>query len=81
MRVAVCHRVSEDGTILAHIYEVASPGIDTDALDGDATLSHELQALDDFEVEGIDVPIEVTACFDEVVIEASQFFQVEFSIR
>ena len=80
MRVAVGERVAEDISVFIYIYEVASPGVDTDALDMDASLSHEFQALDDFLVERIDVPIEVIACLDEMIVETCQFFQIEFSI-
>ncbi len=79
-KVAIGERVAEDSSVLAHIYEVASPGVDTDALDMDASLSHEFQALDDFLVERIDVPIEVIACLDKMIVEACQFFQIELSI-
>ena len=78
--VAIGERVAEDGSVLAYIYEVASPGVDTDALDMDASLSHEFQALDDFQIERIDVPIEVIACLDKMVVETCQFFQIEFPI-
>ena len=80
MWVSIGERVAENGSVLAHIYKVASPGVDSDALDVDASLSHEFQALDDFQIERIDVPIEVIARLDEMVVETCQFFQIELSI-
>ena len=72
MRVAVSHRVAEDISVFVYIYKVASPGVNTDALDVNATLRHEFQTFDNLKVECVDIPIEVTACFDKVVVEAGQ---------
>ena len=38
-------------------------------------LCHELQSLDHFKIQGIDVPIEVAARFYQVVVKTGQFFQ------
>ena len=81
VRVAICHRVAKDSSVLAHIYEVASPSVDADTLDRDVALCNEFQTLDDFVVESIDVPIEMTTCLDEVVVETCQLLQVKLSIR
>ena len=80
MRVAVGERVAENISVFINIYEVASPGIDTDAFDMDAALRHEFQSGDDFIEEGEDVPIEVIAGFDESVVETGEFFQFEFAV-
>ena len=80
MRVAVGERVAEDIPVIVNIYEVASPGIDTDAFDMDAALRHEFQTCDDFIEEGEDVPIEVIAGLDESVVETGEFFQFELAI-
>ena len=80
MRVAVGERVAEDISVFIYIYEVASPGIDTDAFDVDTALRHEFQTCDDLIEESKDIPVEVIAGFDESVVEACQFFQIEFAI-
>ena len=43
MRVAVGERIAENVPVFIYIYEVASPGIDTDAFDVDTALRHEFQ--------------------------------------
>ena len=80
MRVAVGERIAEDIPVFVHIYEVTSPGIDTDAFDMDAALRHEFQSGDNLIEEGEDVPIEVIAGLDESVVEAGEFFQFELAL-
>ena len=70
----------EDIPVFVHIYEVTSPGIDTDAFDMDAALRHEFQSGDNLIEEGEDVPIEVIAGLDESVVEAGEFFQFELAL-
>ena len=79
VRVAVSQWVAKDGVVLADIHEVASPSVDADALDVDTALGDELQALDDLEIKGINVPIEVAARLDEVVVETRQLLQVKLA--
>ena len=80
MRVAVGERIAENVPVFIYIYEVASPGIDTDAFDVDTALRHEFQTCDDLIEEGKDIPVEVIAGFDESVVETGEFFQFELAV-
>ncbi len=43
-------------------------GVNTDAYDRQLSFCHQLQSFDDFVVQGEDVPIEMSSCLDEVVL-------------
>ena len=79
--VAVSQWIAQYGSVLGHVNEVASPGVDTDALYVDAALRHQFQTFDDFLIQGIDVPVVVSACLYQVVVEACQFFETELTFR
>ena len=77
MRVAVCQWVAQQCPVFAHAYKVHTPSVNTDRGDGDVALCHEFQAFDYFKIKGIDVPIEVSARFYQVVVKTSQLFQFD----
>ena len=80
MRVAVGKWVAQYGSVFTDAHKVYTPCVDTDGTNLDATLCHSLQSLDDFIVEGIDVPIEMTTGFDEVVVETGNLFQFKLAV-
>ena len=81
VRVAVGHRIAQQRTVLTHQHKVHPPRVNTDAGDVDTPLAHYLQALDHFEVQRIDVPVEVSARLYQVVRKSRQFLLFQSSVR
>ena len=73
--VAIGPGVSQYGAVVTYADEVHAPGVNADGGDFHSTLGHVLQSPYDLEVEGMDVPVVMTALHDEVVGEASHFLQ------
>ena len=78
--VAVGTRITQDGVILAYHHKVDTPGIDTDAHDIQSAACHLFQALDNLEIQGVDIPVVMTALHNQVIGKAGHLFQFEFVI-
>ena len=77
--VAIGTGIPENSTVVANHHKVHSPGVNTDGCDFQTTLSHFFQTTDHLEVQGVDIPIEMTTLFDEVIGETGYFLQLELS--
>ncbi len=75
--VTVGTRIAEYGVILADKHEVNSPGINTDTGNLQSATSHLFQALDDFKIECIDIPVIVSTLNNQVIGEAGHLFEFE----
>ena len=75
-RIAVGTWISEDGIVIANHHKIHPPGVDANRGDFKPPLSHLFQTTDDLEIQGIDVPIEMAALFNEVIGEAGYFVQM-----
>ncbi len=78
--VAIGQRIAQQLTVLAYADEVAAPGVDADAMDGNLAVGGQFQTLDNLMVEGIEVPIYVTRGLDEGVVEAGELFKGKLSV-
>ena len=81
MRVAISHRITQDGVVFTNEDKVHSPGVNTDRGDVKSTLAHHLQSLDHLQIKGIDIPVEVTACLYQVVGKARQLLLLQSSVH
>ena len=80
MRVTVCHRIAQQRTILRHEDEIDAPRINADRRDGYLSACHLLQTAYHLKIEGIDIPIEMTACLYQIIREARQLLLFQFSV-
>ena len=81
MGVAIGQRVAQQRTVCSHTDKIHSPGVYTNAGNFQSTLGHSLEAFDDFKIKGIDIPVEMSSCFDEIVWETCDFLQIDLSLR
>ena len=77
--VAIGDRIAQYGIVFSYAHEINTPGVNTDAYDRQLSFCHQLQSFDDFVVQGEDVPIEMSSCLDEAVLESGQFFKLYFT--
>ena len=75
--VAVSQRVAQYLAVVAHAYEVAAPGVDADAAQGNAAFGSQPQPLDNLVIEGKNVPVDMASGLDEHVVEARKLLQFE----
>ena len=80
MRVTVRHRIAQQRTILRHEDEIDAPRINADRRDGYLSACHLLQTAYHLKIEGIDIPIEMTACLYQIIREARQLLLFQFSV-
>ena len=80
MRVAVGERVAQHCLVLAYAHEVASPSVNADALYAQSPVGNEFQAFYYFIIESENVPINVSSCLYEVVVESGQFLKTQFPL-
>ncbi len=73
VRVAVAIWIAEQTAIFTNKYKVYPPGVDTDGLDGDAFFGYYFQTFDDFIVECINIPIEMSSGFNDMIGKAGEF--------
>ena len=79
-RIAIGTRIAEYRLVVANKHEVNAPGVDTDTGNLNIPAGHFLQPLDDLKIEGIDIPIVVTALNDEVVGETGHLLQFKLTV-
>ena len=79
MRVAICYRLA-DRIVCSNAYKVHTPCVDTNRGNGDIVVLSLFQTLNDFKVQGIDVPIVMPVDFNEVIRETGKFLQLYLTI-
>jgi len=79
-RIAIGARVPQDGTVITDEDEVNTPGVNTDTGDLQPPAGHLLQALDDFEIKCVDLPVEMSTLFYKVIGEARHLLQVKLTV-
>ena len=73
MGVTVAVGVAQQAAVLADEGEVDAPGIDTYRGNLDTFAGHNLKSADDFVVQGIDIPEEVSASLNDMIGESGEF--------
>ena len=79
MRVTVCYRLA-DAAVFRYAYKVHAPCVYSDAGDIEVLLLRRLQALDNLEVQCIDIPVEVSVHLYQVIVKTRQFLQFYLAI-
>ena len=80
VRVAIGDRVAQYFAVFVDAHKVYAPSVDADALDWDISLSHKFQAVYNLVVKGENIPIEMSASLNEVIVETCEFFERYLSI-
>ena len=74
-RITIGSRIPEDGVVFTDKHEVNTPGINTYRGNLQSTTGYFLQSLDDFKIEGEDIPVIVSSLYDEVIGEAGHLLE------
>ncbi len=80
MRVAIGQRVAQQGTVVAEEGEVAAPGVNADALDGDAALGCHLQTFDNLVIKGIEIPVKMMVERNEWIVKTRERFHAHTAV-
>ena len=79
MRIAIGHGIAQNGIVVANEYKVDAPCVNTDRGKVDASFTHNLQTLNHLQIEGIDVPIEMSTRLYQVIGKAGQLLLFQFA--
>ena len=80
MRVSIGHRIAQNSTVIANKHEVDAPRVDANRGNGQSPAGNLLQTANHLEIQGIDVPIKVSARFYQIVWETGNLFLFQPSV-